>query len=64
MSSDMLAKLTLDPLSMPGFSLRDGVIRHGSRIWIGENSTLQQKILQAIHSSAIGGHSGFPASYA
>lgn len=54
-SSDMLAKLSIDPQAVLGFSLRDGVIRHGSRIWVGANPPLQQKLLQATHSSAVGG---------
>ena len=62
-SSDMLIKLSINPDELPGFSLRDGVIRRGSTIWIGDNIPLQQKILHATHSSALGGHSGFPATY-
>lgn len=59
----MLAKLSIDSQAIPGFTLRDGVIRHGPRIWIGANHLLQQKILGAVHSSALGGHSGFPVTY-
>ena len=33
------------------------------RVWIGSNHALQQKILAALHSSAIGGHSGFGVMY-
>lgn len=62
-TTDMLAKLSLDPQAIPGFSLRGGVIRHGPRIWIGANTDLQHKLLQATHSSALGGHSGFPVTY-
>ena len=62
-SSEMIAKLTIDPAAMPGFSLWDGVLRQGPHIWIGDNKVLQQKILHAIHSSALGGHSGFLATY-
>jgi ribonuclease HI len=62
-SSEMVAKLSIDPKAVPGFSLHEGVLRQGPRIWIGDNSVLQRKILQAIHSSTLGGHSGFPATY-
>lgn len=44
-SSEMVAKLSIDPKAVPGFSLREGVLRQGPRIWIGDNSVLQQKIL-------------------
>jgi hypothetical protein len=33
------------------------------RIWIGINAELQQQILQALHTSALGGHSSFPVTY-
>jgi hypothetical protein len=60
----LLAKLAIDNHSVPPFSLRDGIIRYHNRIWIGTNTHLQQKLLMACHSSAIGGHSGFPVTYA
>lgn len=44
--------------------MKDGVLRLNGRIWIGTNPSLQQKLLQASHSSSLGGHSGFPATYA
>jgi len=53
-SSEMIAKLTIDSAAVPGFSLWDGVLHRGPRIWIGDNKVLQQKILHAIHSSALG----------
>lgn len=62
-SSEMLAKLSIDPSAVSGFSLRGGIIRQGSHIWIGDNPPLHQRLLQATHSSALGGHSGFPVTY-
>ena len=62
-SSEMIAKLTIDSAAVPGFSLWDGVLHRGPRIWIGDNKVLQQKILHAIHSSTLGDHSGFSATY-
>lgn len=59
----MIAKMSIDPLSVPRFSLRDGVVRKGTQIWIGDNCDLQQRIRHAVHSSALRGHSGFPATY-
>jgi hypothetical protein len=60
---DMVAKLILDPLVVPGFTLQNGLLRYRNRVWIGSNTALQQKILQACHSSALGGHSGIPVTY-
>ena len=62
-SQSMLAKLAIDPQSIPHFSLRDGVLRFHQRIWIAANKALHHKLIQACHSSTLGGHSGFPATY-
>lgn len=59
-----------DPLAMQLLSnptgeyyVTNGIIRHQGRIWLGSNSLAQQHVLQAIHSSRVGGHSGFQATY-
>jgi hypothetical protein len=59
----LVAKLSIDPSVVPGFSLQHGVLRKQGRIWIGHNPSLHQKLIQACHSSALGGHSGVPATY-
>jgi hypothetical protein len=41
------------------YSVKDGVIRHQGRIWLGGNTLAHQHVLQAIHSTGVGGHSGF-----
>lgn len=61
---DMISKLAVDSGAVPHFTLQSGILRYKGRIWIGSNVTLQSKLLQACHSSAIGGHSGFPVTYA
>lgn len=58
---DIVSKLSIDPTAVPHFSLKDGLLRFQNRIWVGANPVLHQKLLQACHSSALGGHSGFPA---
>lgn len=45
------------------YSLKDGLIWYKHRIWVGSNTSIQAKILSALHSSAIGGHSGYEATY-
>lgn len=59
----LLTQLAIHSPNEHGFSLRDGLIRHGSQIWIAENSALRTKLIAAMHSSAIGGHSGTVATY-
>ena len=37
------------------FSLENGLIRHKGKIWVGQNSAVQTRIISALHSSPIGG---------
>jgi hypothetical protein len=60
---DLLAKLTVDPKSVPNYSLTSGVLRYKHKIYIGANTTLRTKILQSMHASELGGHSGERATY-
>jgi hypothetical protein len=46
-----------------GFSLVEGLIHYKNRIWLGRNHLAQQHVLQALHSSGIGGHSGIQGTY-
>lgn len=50
----MLAKLVVDGSSVPHYSLHDGIIKFGNRIWIGNIVPLQHSILEAIHSTLLG----------
>ena len=45
------------------FVLDKGIIKYKNRIWVASSPVVQQKILSALHSSAIGGHSGFLVTY-
>ncbi|WVZ54264.1 hypothetical protein U9M48_005089 [Paspalum notatum var. saurae] len=62
-AQELIAKLLLDPAAVPSFSLSAGLLRYKGCIWIGNNPSLQVKLLQACHDSAVGGHSGFPVTY-
>lgn len=45
------------------FSLDEGVIKYKRRVWVGHSPSIQPQILQSLHSSPLGGHSGFPVTY-
>lgn len=62
-SSQLLAELAVSPSARPHFSLQQGIIRYKGRIWIGDNPSLQQQLINEMHSKPIGGHSGFPVTY-
>lgn len=62
-SRAMLSKLAVDPSSVPQYSLNSGLLRYRNRIWVGADSSLQRRLIEAFHSSAWGGHSGVPVTY-
>lgn len=62
-AQDMMSKLAIHESSVPNFTLSAGILRYKSRIWVGDNPVLQDKLLHACHASALGGHSGFPVTY-
>ena len=59
----LLSELSLQGFNNQGYSLHSGVIRHKGRVWLGNNKEAHQAILLALHSSAVGGHSGVSATY-
>jgi hypothetical protein len=61
-ASDKLAQMVVCS-KIGNYTLHKGLIRHKGRIWLGRNAALQQDILRVLHSSAIGGQSGFHATY-
>jgi len=62
-TKQLLTELSISPNNDKGFQLLNGVIRYKGRVWVGNNSLAQQHIMQALHDSGIGGHSGFNATY-
>ncbi|WVZ53784.1 LOW QUALITY PROTEIN: hypothetical protein U9M48_004680 [Paspalum notatum var. saurae] len=57
-----LARLAIDPEAIPHFSLHNGLLKYKSRIWVGTDPQLQHNSIQALHSSALGGHLGVPVT--
>jgi len=62
-SKQLLTELSISPKNDKGFSLEDGILRHKGKVWVGNNALAQQHILQALHASGLGGHSGMQATY-
>jgi hypothetical protein len=59
----MLSALVVDLNAVPNVTLSSGILRYKNSVWIGDNKPLHAQILQALHSSVVGGHSGFPITY-
>jgi hypothetical protein len=62
-AQQLLTQLAIVSPDAKGHQLHEGLIRYKGRLWIGNNSALQTKLISAMHSSAIGGHSGVRATY-
>jgi len=62
-AQQLLQSLSVHSPNEQGFSLTDGLIRYKDHVWIGHNSALRTKVIAALHSSPIGGHSGIQATY-
>lgn len=54
----LLTELAVSSGDYKGYSLVDGVIRYRGRVWLGSNQLAQKHVMQAMHNSAVGGHSG------
>ena len=59
----LLTRLATSTGDLDGFHLQNGIIKQHGRIWLGDNVELQKQVLSALHAGAIGGHSGFNATY-
>jgi hypothetical protein len=59
----LLTELAISSSNDKGYTLVEGIIKHKERVWVGNNTLAQQHILQALHASGLGGHSGIQATY-
>jgi len=62
-AKQLLTELAITNTNAKGFSLDAGIIRFKGRVWVGNNLLAQAHILQALHNSGLGGHSGIHATY-
>jgi hypothetical protein len=60
--ADIIAKLILDKDAVFNYTWHQGLLRYKSRVWVGCDQDLQQKLITSCHSSAVGGHSGIPVT--
>jgi transposase InsO family protein len=61
-SESIISKLLANAQSVPHFSFRDGILRYKSRIWVGPDTALHTKLIEALHTTVVGGHSGIPVT--
>jgi hypothetical protein len=63
MAQDLLTRLAVHNPDEKGYSLEQGLIKYKGKVWIAHNSALQTRLIAALHSSVVGGHSGMKATY-
>jgi hypothetical protein len=49
----LLQELAVSSPNVDGYSLLDGVIRYKTKIWVGNNTALQTKLIAAFHASTL-----------
>lgn len=62
-AQSLLQSLAIKSPDERGFYLEQGVIKKDNHIWVANNSALRTKVILALHSSPIGGHSGIHSTY-
>ena len=62
-TQELLAKLSDSSMSPPNYTIQDGLVCYKGRIWVGNDVALRLKLVQAMHASAVGGHSGVLVTY-
>lgn len=61
-AQELLQRLAIASVPDDRYTLRNGIIRKDGKIWIPNNSVLQQSIIRELHNSPMGGHSGIPVT--
>jgi hypothetical protein len=61
-ATELITKLSVDPTANSDFSFKDGFLRYKNKLWVGLDSALQLKIVEALQCSPVGGHSGVPVT--
>lgn len=55
---DLIAALALQPNSIPDYQYIGGIIRFKGKIYVGCSNAVKNQIMETLHASALGGHSG------
>lgn len=58
-----MEQLIIDGNAVPPYTVHARVLRYKERLYVGANINLRIKIIESLHASAIGGHSGKRATY-
>lgn len=59
----LITQLLLDPSSQPDYQYVNGLLKKQNRIVVGASTDIRTQLIQAMHTSPLGGHSGQTACY-
>lgn len=62
-AADFISHLSLDEHAHLGYSFKNGLLFHKSRLYVGTKRDLRTHLLSLYHNSYLGGHSGINATY-
>ncbi|XP_071918893.1 uncharacterized protein [Coffea arabica] len=54
----IISQRVLDPTSQSQYEWDQGLLKYSGKLYVGATNGLSEKLIQALHASAIGGHSG------
>ena len=60
---ELIRMLQQDPITSDTFKWKNDSLWYNSRLYLCKNSQLKQNILMELHTSPLGGHSGFLKTY-
>ena len=60
---ELMQQLTVSPNAIPNFTYTRGILRYKGKIYIGSTTDLRANILDTLHNSELGGHSGERATH-
>lgn len=58
-----ISECTIDPKGVYLFQYSDGLLRFKGKLYVNKTTELRDKIVQGIHESNMGGHSGIENTY-
>jgi hypothetical protein len=60
---ELIQQLTVTPTALPNFTFSKGLLRYKHKIYVGSTTPLRKYIIDSLHNSKLGGHSGEKATY-
>lgn len=64
LTKDLLQQYSITPPELDSnYTLKAGILRYKGKIVLGNDKDLKDKVMTALHASAVGGHSGMRATY-